>query len=68
MTTRAPFRPAQEQPEVERVTRRTQEGRTLIYELKVIQKPERARACGSGAKCEDPPDSSIELPGAVYTD
>lgn len=34
------------------VTRMTAEGRKLSYELKVIQQPERARACGSGAKCE----------------
>ena len=34
------------------VTRMTAEGRKLTYELKVIQQPERARACGSGAKCE----------------
>ncbi|OBT42867.1 hypothetical protein VE00_07516 [Pseudogymnoascus sp. WSF 3629] len=32
------------------VTRMTAEGRKLSYELKVIQQPERARACGSGAK------------------
>lgn len=31
--------------------RLTKEGRDLTYELKVIQQPERARACGSGAKC-----------------
>ena len=34
------------------MTRMTAEGRKLSYELKVIQQPERARACGSGAKCE----------------
>lgn len=34
--------------EISRVTRA---GRTLTYSLKVIQQPERARACGSGAKC-----------------
>ncbi|KFY50790.1 hypothetical protein V495_00093 [Pseudogymnoascus sp. VKM F-4514 (FW-929)] len=32
------------------VTRITAEGRKLNYALKVIQQPERARACGSGAK------------------
>ncbi|KAI9845789.1 MAG: velvet protein [Thelocarpon superellum] len=31
-------------------TRVTKEGRKLTYNLKVIQQPERARACGSGAK------------------
>lgn len=33
-------------------TRITKEGRKLTYQLSVIQQPERARACGSGAKCE----------------
>lgn len=32
--------------------RTTKEGRKLAYQLTVIQQPERARACGSGAKCE----------------
>ena len=36
----------------ETVTRVTKEGRKLTYQLTVIQQPERARACGSGAKCE----------------
>ena len=35
-------------------TRMTKEGRQLRYELEVIQQPERARACGSGAKCQFP--------------
>jgi hypothetical protein len=30
----------------------TRGGRRLTYKLEVIQQPERARACGSGAKCE----------------
>lgn len=30
--------------------RTTKDGRELTYEIKVIQQPERARACGSGAK------------------
>lgn len=34
------------------VTRVTKDGRELTYVLTVIQQPERARACGSGAKCE----------------
>lgn len=33
------------------VKRTTKEGRQLTYELVVLQEPERARACGSGAKC-----------------
>lgn len=32
-------------------SRVTKEGRHLTYEMSVIQQPERARACGSGAKC-----------------
>lgn len=34
------------------VHRDTKGGRRLWYVLKVIQQPERARACGSGPKCE----------------
>lgn len=34
--------------------RTTKEGRRLTYEMNVIQQPERARACGSGAKCMVP--------------
>ena len=33
-------------------SRVTQDGRTLNYMMTVIQQPERARACGSGAKCK----------------
>lgn len=32
-------------------SRTTCDGRHLLYKLKVLQQPERARACGSGAKC-----------------
>ncbi|KFY88340.1 hypothetical protein V500_06416 [Pseudogymnoascus sp. VKM F-4518 (FW-2643)] len=39
-----------QEPATAEVTRMTAEGRKLTYELKVIQQPERARACGSGAK------------------
>lgn len=38
----------------EMISRITKEGRKLTYVLKVIQQPERARACGSGAKCKVP--------------
>jgi hypothetical protein len=41
---------SREVPETQ--TRVTKEGRKLTYQLTVIQQPERARACGSGAKCE----------------
>lgn len=40
---------SQRQGEVSRVTR---SGRKITYCLNVIQQPERARACGAGAKCE----------------
>lgn len=33
-------------------SRDTKGGRRLWYCLRVIQQPERARACGSGPKCE----------------
>ena len=42
-------RPAERQGEVSRVSR---SGRRITYCLQVIQQPERARACGAGAKCE----------------
>ncbi|MCJ1307327.1 velvet protein [Agyrium rufum] len=32
------------------VSRMTKDGRTLRYEMNVLQQPQRARACGSGAK------------------
>lgn len=34
------------------VSRITREGKQLTYKLSVMQQPERARACGAGAKCE----------------
>jgi hypothetical protein len=34
--------------------RQTSDGRTLKYTLTVLQQPERARACGAGARCESP--------------
>jgi hypothetical protein len=34
------------------ISRDTKGGRRLWYKLTVIQQPERARACGSGPKCE----------------
>jgi hypothetical protein len=38
--------------EAKRIFRITKEGRKLWYCLRVLQTPDRARACGSGAKCE----------------
>jgi hypothetical protein len=32
-------------------SRVSREGKRITYTLKVIQQPERARACGAGAKC-----------------
>jgi hypothetical protein len=34
-------------------SRVTKEGKRITYRMHVIQQPERARACGSGAKCKD---------------
>jgi hypothetical protein len=34
------------------VSRITREGKKLTYNLSVMQQPERARACGAGAKCK----------------
>lgn len=46
------------------VERKTKGGRTLQYRLTVLQQPERARACGSGSKCElNPP--SRDIPSAT---
>jgi len=33
-------------------SRFTKEGKKITYKMHVIQQPERARACGSGAKCK----------------
>ncbi|KAK2624272.1 hypothetical protein QTJ16_006222 [Diplocarpon rosae] len=41
---------ARRDPTIASVSRYTTAGRKLTYELRVIQQPERARACGSGAK------------------
>lgn len=35
--------------------RQLENGQTLIYQMQVLQQPERARACGMGAKCIHPP-------------
>jgi hypothetical protein len=32
--------------------REMQDGKRLLYELTVLQQPQRARACGAGAKCK----------------
>ena len=45
--------------------RRTFDGRTLKYTLAVLQQPERARACGAGARCESLP-LAITFPTCVY--
>ena len=42
---------------VARVERFTADKRRLLYELNVIQQPIRARACGSGPRCEQYPPS-----------
>lgn len=38
--------------EIMTISRVTRDGRGLHYDLQVLQQPERARACGSGPKCE----------------
>ncbi|CZT09395.1 uncharacterized protein RCO7_07394 [Rhynchosporium graminicola] len=45
-----PLRRSSNPMTVASTTRETPNGRTLRYDLTVIQQPERARACGSGAK------------------
>lgn len=46
----------------ETVPRITKEGRKLTYKLTVIQQPERARACGSGAKCKASDERHLNNP------
>ena len=41
-----------EEPAYVLMDRKTKGGRNLQYRLTVLQQPERARACGSGSKCE----------------
>ncbi|KAE8391861.1 velvet protein [Aspergillus alliaceus] len=49
MATRAPLAPPANETESS-VSRITREGKKLTYKLSVMQQPERARACGAGAK------------------
>ncbi|PWY77429.1 sexual development activator VeA [Aspergillus heteromorphus CBS 117.55] len=49
MATRPPLSPPANQTEYS-VSRITREGKKLTYKLNVMQQPERARACGAGAK------------------
>ncbi|KAE8135146.1 velvet factor-domain-containing protein [Aspergillus pseudotamarii] len=49
MATRAPLAPPPNETESS-VSRITREGKKLTYKLNVMQQPERARACGAGAK------------------
>ncbi len=48
--------------DVSHVQRRTVDGRLLTYRLTVLQQPERARACGAGARCK----SYSALPTSNY--
>jgi hypothetical protein len=52
MATRPPIMPPHNETE-HSVSRITREGKQLTYKLSVMQQPERARACGAGAKCKD---------------
>lgn len=47
-----PPAPPTREGEVMTISRVTRDGRRLHYDLQVLQQPERARACGSGPKCE----------------
>ncbi|KAJ5950378.1 uncharacterized protein N7479_008791 [Penicillium vulpinum] len=49
MASRAPIMPPHNETE-HSVSRITREGKQLTYKLSVMQQPERARACGAGAK------------------
>jgi len=42
-------------------TRTTKDGRRITYEVTVKQNPEKARACGQGAKCNHAMPSLVEL-------
>ncbi|KAE8154403.1 velvet factor-domain-containing protein [Aspergillus avenaceus] len=59
MATRAPLAPPPNETE-STVSRITREGKKLTYKLNVMQQPERARACGAGAKCTLKTDSSAD--------
>lgn len=48
-----------ENEEVVSMTRLMCNGRKVRYDLKVLQHPERARACGAGARCELFPTSHL---------
>lgn len=50
MATRPPLSPPVNETE-HSVSRITREGKRITYKLNVMQQPERARACGAGAKC-----------------
>ncbi|KAL5361803.1 velvet factor-domain-containing protein [Aspergillus floccosus] len=50
MATRPPLAPPINETE-HSVSRVTREGKKITYKLSVMQQPERARACGAGAKC-----------------
>jgi len=50
--------------------RTTRDGRNLLYKMEVIQQPEQARACGSGAKCKStaeraPEEATNNLPASA---
>lgn len=50
MATRPPMVPPVNETE-HTLSRITREGKNITYKLGVMQQPERARACGAGAKC-----------------
>lgn len=58
MATRPPLMPPHNETE-HTVSRITREGKQLTYKLSVMQQPERARACGAGAKCRSSPQNLL---------
>lgn len=52
MSALGPPAPPTREGDVMTISRVTRDGRRLHYDLQVLQQPERARACGSGPKCE----------------
>lgn len=51
-----------QEPTIEVINRKTKGGKDLQYRLTVLQQPERARACGSGSKCEWEARGTVDIP------
>lgn len=48
------------------VSRITRGGKQITYKMSVMQQPERARACGAGAKCKQLPTLYLDLSRSVF--